>query len=87
MIDPNMIPPEVVEAVAYLLCRERHPCWSIVQEVMEMDIDGQGTEFRHIARAAIAAGLAAWPGAWDDIVEGQKGRFLILPLPTEVSDD
>lgn len=78
MIDPDQIPDEVVEAAACLLCRERHPCWSIVEEVMELDIDGQGTEFRIAARVAIAAAINAWPEShW-------VGDFgLHLPVPSE----
>ena len=45
---------ELVEAVARAMCRERHPCWSIVGEIFERDHDGQATEFRDYARAAIA---------------------------------
>ena len=45
---------ELVEAVARAMCRDRHPCWSIVGEIFERDHDGQATEFRGYARAAIA---------------------------------
>ena len=43
----------LVERVARALCRERHPCWSIVAEIFETDHDRQATEFRDYANAAI----------------------------------
>lgn len=85
------IPPAALEAGARLLCRERHPCWSIVSEIMETDHDGQATEFRNLARAAFLAMVENWPGA-----QRVKGYFthdtdyyepaFILPL-TEKTDD
>jgi hypothetical protein len=77
------IPPEVVEAAARLLCRERHPCWSIVAEIFETDHDGQATEFRTVARSAIRAALAAWPRMVNGKCLDEVGRFspaIILPM-------
>ena len=69
--DKTPIPPEVVEAAHKLL-------W----------YDGGGYDVlpEHI-RAAIAAGLAAWPGGWRDDMEDACGvrRRLILPF-TEASN-
>jgi hypothetical protein len=48
---------DMVERVAREMCRERHPCWSIVSEIFETDYDRQATEFRDYARAAIAIAL------------------------------
>jgi hypothetical protein len=48
---------DLVERVARAMCRERHPCWSIVSEIFETDYDRQATEFRDYARAAIAIAL------------------------------
>lgn len=90
MIKPDMIPDEVVEAAARMLCHERHPCWSIVSEVMETDHDGQATEFRIRARASIAAALQAWPGAvWRESGVGREivSRRIVLPLPQEARDE
>jgi hypothetical protein len=48
---------DLTERVARVMCRERHPCWSIVSEIFETDHDRQATEFRDYARAAIAIAL------------------------------
>jgi hypothetical protein len=52
--DPASAHDELVERMARAMCRERHPCWSIVSEIFERDHDGQATEFRDYARAALA---------------------------------
>lgn len=78
MINPDMIPPEAVEAAADALMRVSH------YQFRELALDD--------ARAALSAALAAWPGGdyrpgaqvtktWRD-----PGK-IILPLPTEKSDD
>ena len=48
---------DLTERVARVMCRERHPCWSIVAEIFETDHDRQATEFRDYARAAIRIAL------------------------------
>ncbi len=77
MIDPKMIPDEVLESTAWAMCD---------------DINGEGawdeTPFRHrpmwrsAAIAAIAAALNAWPGV--DVAHFlPRGRFIMLPAPYE----
>ena len=85
MLKADQIPNEAVEAAARMLCHERHPCWSIVAEVMETDHDGQATEFRILARASIAAALNAWPGMWVEQLYPLPvdTQGIILPLPQE----
>jgi hypothetical protein len=72
MIDPAQIPDEVVEAAA--------------RAIEAADV-GMVPSYEEAARAAIAAGLAAWPGkqyrAWDDVMG--TGLYAILPL-TEARD-
>lgn len=77
------IPPEAVEKAAKTLCRERHPCWSIVAEIFKTDRDGQATEFRILALAAIRAAINAWPGMQHRI---HIEHAIILPLPQENTD-
>lgn len=43
----------LVEKVARAMCRERHPCWSIVGEIFERDYERQATEFRNYAITAV----------------------------------
>lgn len=84
MIKSEQIPDEVVEAAAIDLCR------ALGNDPDEVQQDADGNtwplwwEFLKPARAAIAAGLAAWPGAetWTD----NKPDRLILPLPQEARD-
>ena len=80
------IPPEALDAAAKTLCRERHPCWSIVAEIFETDHDGQATEFRSLARAVILATLETWPGMYPVNYGGDEPPFLVLPLPQEKTD-
>ncbi len=69
-MDNVTIPPEVVEAAGEaFLERDRVPSCS----------------FDDCIRAAIAAGLAAWPMAEMPHVENAPA-FTILPLPTENPD-
>ena len=89
------IPAEAVEAAAKAAYdRWRHLCAD--QDGIDVnhwrkwdDLDDPEQEqWREQARAAIAAGLEAWPmkhiREWDD-TEGVKQSDLILPLPTEPS--
>ena len=76
------IPPEALDAAAKTLCRERHPCWSIVAEIFETDHDGQATEFRSLARAVILATLETWPGMdTGPNIYGRQDAIIHLPLP------
>lgn len=91
MIDSSQIPPEVVEVAAiaaYEAYQNEHPnglfsgiSWDKLDE--ETHSRCRDT-FRAEARAAIAAALAAWPGAYvidpDDDDAGYHPRML-LPLP------
>lgn len=89
MIRAEQIPDEVVEAAARVL----HAHAEVFHDVLWDDLGDYDQEaYREEARAAIAAGLAAWPGG--DYRPGAKvtktwrdpGK-IILPLPQEVSDD
>jgi hypothetical protein len=95
-IDLKMIPPEVVEAAA----RAAHDVWrrqaSVGDDIAEyapwheMSADLQD-EYLDQARAAIAAALAAWPGAykmlgWDEAAQEPRYEWF-LPLPQQASDD
>lgn len=89
MIDPAMIPDEVVEAVARTMCRQD----GIDPDRMQFSqgIPKWALYIEH-ARAAIAAALAAWPGM-DVAYFLPKGRFIMLPSPNvskypqEAADD
>jgi hypothetical protein len=65
-----MTPDDLVERVARAMCRERHPCWSIVSEIFETDHDRQATEFRDYARAAIAIALEEAAKQFDEMWGG-----------------
>jgi hypothetical protein len=71
MIDPKMIPDEVVEAAAIDL----RGGWG---EADEAERDA----YRVAARAAIAAGLTAWPVQFSDVdAKGRDVLMLVFPLP------
>jgi len=83
VIKPEQILDEVIETTAWAMCD---------------DINGEGcwdeTPFRHrpmwrsAARAAIAAALNAWPGAFPHTFRGPlEGYGYILPLTHENNDD
>ncbi len=80
-IDQKMIPPEVVEAAAkaFAIRRLDADMWSIMDEQMRVF-------YRQDARAALTAGLAAWPGA-DLMPFGDGVTRIRLPLLREASDD
>lgn len=74
------LPPEVEEAA-----QQKIITWLCVN--LERDTRAHAmtaSEIQSMARAAIAAGLAAWPGAWHD--DSDVG-FLILPLAQEPPHD
>lgn len=100
MIKPEMIPDEVVEAAA----KAYHNAWrglnGVTHETMDWEaLDrAERTDIRIQVKAAIAAALAAWPGArkaYADIIKphGEMGPRIgvdpriVLPLPTENSDE
>jgi len=76
MIDPEQIPPEVVEAA--------------VKAFDESEEDAYVTH-AHDIRVAIAAGLNAWPNAKTLRDDGRRQTYivpaLILPLPQEARDE
>ena len=79
MIKAEQIPDEVVEA----LCVERYA---------EFNWGRCSDEFKRMkkkeARAELAAGLAAWPGAEQtELCGGRSGPALILPLSQEGAAD
>jgi len=74
MIKPDQIPDEVVEAAA-------RAAWGVLRAEDEWLLKTK-------ARAAIAAALSAWPGAFPWTFNGPlEGTGYVLPVPTEVSDD
>jgi hypothetical protein len=79
MIDPKMIPDEVVEAAARAIGE-----YYTSKEWFEI-ARGSRDVWHNAARAAIAAALTAWPGAYksDPALFGHK---LILPLTQEARD-
>ena len=84
-ITADQIPPEVVEAAAiadFKAWREYH---NRTEEWGDL-LPEEQESYRVAARAAIAAGLAAWPMAEVPHVENAPA-FIILPLPTEASDE
>lgn len=82
MIDPAQIPDKVVEAAAKAMIQ---PSPSLNWDNMP----GFHSIWLEEARAAIAAGLAAWPGAVPHGYYTANGPRdgLILPLTTEARDD
>jgi hypothetical protein len=83
MIKAEQIPPEVVEAAAQAMARKEGWLWeTLLPERRDLCLV--------LARAALAAALAAWPwkkNEWrDDITfDGKPVRYsvIILPLKTE----
>lgn len=79
MIDPKMIPDEVVEKAAEWVCCES-PC---------QHPDGDtccAKGYRDQARAAIAAALSAWPGA-ERIYRSEDERLFTILLPLSPEGD
>lgn len=85
MTDTITIPPEAVEAAAKDLCR------AMGNDPEDVQSDGENEwplwwEFLKPARAALLAGLRAWPGMYvEDRLTPWDNR-IILPLPQEPSD-
>jgi hypothetical protein len=91
------IPPEVEEAAARALCKEdgRIPDAVIAPDGLRGFLAWEN--YKPKARAALAAGLAAWPGVKEHTIQvpddSDEVRYmlktigLILPLPTEPSHD
>ena len=75
MIDAQHIPPEVVEAAELVFLRSKYG-----------DDNRPAAE---VARAAIAAALAAWPGAETGLfAKGERNMLAtILPLQQEARSD
>ena len=76
----KLIPDEVVESTAEAICDVEF--WPGMWATLDEDSD-ECVTYRKAAIAAIAAGIAAWPGAvqnynWD----GSRSR-IILPLKKE----
>lgn len=70
------IPPEAVEAAARAICEtENGPCKCMPDEC-------GCTYWKAHARAALRAGIAAWPGMWHIKAVDFEGK-VILPLPQE----
>ena len=78
MIRPDQIPDEVVEAAARVFVEVYGIAWDDAYEADRADSLIE-------ARAAIAAALNAWPGAWH-IRPVDFEEKLILPLPQKDGD-
>ena len=88
MIDPKMIPDEVVEAAAkaaYLKSIEANA--GSVNDWDDPAAKAEKQELLDVIRAALAAALNAWPDAV--VRDAMSGLFqnLILPLPKEGADE
>ena len=87
MIDPEQIPPEVVEAAARALCL--HPDL-IVDNHTPICPGPAWRLYVEDARAAIVATLNAWPNAKTLRDDGRRQTYivpaLILPLTQEARD-
>ena len=84
MINPEQIPDAVVEAAAKAL----YETWCAVNEVAETSLpwddiyDGERNACIAEARAAIAAAINAWPGAFPWTFNGPlAGTGFVLPMP------
>ena len=74
------IPPAALEAGARALARYNCEHW-------DNDPDRWGAYFTDEARAAFLAIVEAWPGMYPVSYGGDEPPFLVLPLPTENTDD
>jgi hypothetical protein len=88
MIKDEQIPDEVVEAAAITELRELNgwPNDMITRQIWDTMHISEKTRLLKKARAAFAAGLAAWPGAWHvDAVDFEPK--LILPVRELLSEE
>ncbi len=85
MIAPKLIPDEVVEAAARVL----HANAEVFHDVLWDDLgDYDQSAYRDEARAAIAAGLSAWPDAFEEYMNVDEGRAVpCIILPKDATDD
>ena len=78
------IPPAALEAATRTLCHDQRIFWHGLTTEAQDIIRGE-------ARAACLAMLTAWPGmsqlAENDSASIREMAALILPLPTEASDE
>jgi hypothetical protein len=81
MIDPAQIPDEVVEAAAVTLMGRLMVSQQDALHVWSGMYEPEKEQFRREARAALAAGLAAWPGSEINQRICSRGtEYIILPL-------
>jgi hypothetical protein len=84
MINPSQIPDEVVEAAARAIADTDCPA----SLFLTCESHHGGCMCRDQARAVLAAGLAAWPGAYAaNQVQAERPPVLCLPFPQEARDD
>jgi hypothetical protein len=74
----KLIPPEVVKAAAIELCRKSYE--HVPKYDWRADFSTDCDYWLSLARAAIAAGLAKWPGM---AIRVMPYEALILPLPAK----
>jgi hypothetical protein len=97
MIKAEQIPDEVVEAAARATWDTQREHWGLYRVMLETEGHlppyeelgrGKQRELLVEARAAIAAGLVAWRGAFEfRSAHANYGQCLALPLPTEARDE
>ena len=86
------IPPEAVEAAARAICETFRAAMNMPNEP-EWDASNPTLKdaYRNEARAALRAGIAAWPGSYslaeNDSAVIRDVAAIILPLPQEASDE
>ena len=77
------IPPAALEAGAKALCAKAGYAWTVTPDVH--------AHWREQARAAFLAMLTAWPNRVTVKDDGRRQTYIIpaiiLPLPTEASDE
>jgi hypothetical protein len=96
MITAEQIPDEVVEAAARLRHEQNIMQWIVEQPGTKVDdydtweetVEPYRERERQEARAALAAGLAAWPGSEINQRICSRGtEYIILPLSQEHAAD
>lgn len=86
MVKPEMVPDEVVEAVAIVLMGRLMVSRQDARYVWSGMYEPEKEQFRREARAAFVAGLEAWPSS-EVVPWYHADKTLILPLPQETRDD
>ena len=86
MIKPEQVPDEVVETAAVVLMGRLMVSRADALLVWSGMYENEKEQFRREARAAVVAGLEAWPNS-ELVPWYHADETLILPLPQEASDE